>query len=196
MFRLNRWKINRYIKKIKALQASRLHNQPSDQMLKREISYCIHLANIYKKVKGNIHYPFAEVMEIACYKAAALLNDSASHYQLSQALLNEAIFRQNLNTEGVFESEANAKRCFNLFEEAMAHLLAAESLGHIPAKRLRGLCLINGWGIAADKDQGFELIVASIEQEGSWDKIPQIFASLGLNKPEFFSAIMQRRKQT
>lgn len=49
-------------------------------------------------------------------------------------------------------------------------------------------------GVESDKNTGFELVVDSIEQEGSWDKIPQIFASMGLNKPEFFSAIMQRRK--
>ncbi|HAT9519670.1 TPA: hypothetical protein JBC96_14495, partial [Legionella pneumophila subsp. pneumophila] len=59
-----------------------------------------------------------------------------------------------------------------------------------------GLCIINGWGVESDKNAGFELVVDSIEQEGSWDKIPQIFASMGLNKPEFFSAIMQRRKGT
>ena len=44
-----------------------------------------------------------------------------------------------------------------------------------------------------DKKVGFELIVESIEQENSWDKVPQIFASMGLNKPEFFSALTQLR---
>ncbi len=46
-----------------------------------------------------------------------------------------------------------------------------------------------------DKKRGFDLIVDSIDQENSWDKVPQIFAALGLNKPEFFSQLTQRRQQ-
>ena len=33
----------------------------------------------------------------------------------------------------------------------------------------------------------------AIELEQSWDKVPQIFASIGLNKPEFFSALTKMR---
>lgn len=72
-------------------------------------------------------------------------------------------------------------------------MLAAEQLKHVEAKRLHGLCYINGWGVEVDKKRGFELIVESIEQENSWDKVPQIFAAMGLNKPEFFSALTQHR---
>lgn len=194
MLSLNRWKINRIIKKIKAMQANRINNQPGDEVIKREILYYFELANLFKKLKGNKKFPYSELMVIECYRAAAGLEDQEAHFQLGQMFIDEAKYRQNLQNEGVFNSQANLKRCNQLYEEAHAHLLAAEKLGHIAAKRLRGLCLINGWGVDIDKNGGLELVVQSIEQEGSWDKVPQIFASMGLNKPEFFSAIMQRRK--
>ena len=177
------------------MQANRVNNQPGDEIIKKEIHYYFVLADIFKKLKGNSKFPYAELMLIECYRAAAALEDSSAHFQLGQIFLEEAKYRQNLQNEGIFNSPANLKRSHQLYEESRAHLLAAEKLGHIAGKRLRGLCLINGWGVDIDKTNGFELIVESIEEEGSWDKIPQIFASMGLNKPEFFSAIMQRKKE-
>ena len=194
MFHITGWKINRITKKIKAMQANRVNNQPGDELLKREILTYFELASIYKKLIGNKKFPFAEIMHKECYRCAAGLDDSAAHFQLAQILVDEAKFRLNLQQEGIFNSPENLKTTTQLFEEAQAHLLAAIQLGHIGAKRLRGLCLINGWGLVSDKNAGFELIVESIEQEGSWDRVPQIFASMGLNKPEFFAAIMQRRQ--
>lgn len=194
MFRMHRWKINRITKKIKSMQLNRVHNQPTDQLLKREVLFYFELATLYKKLLGNKHYPFAEIMVIECYKGAASLNDSSAHFQLGQLFLNEGKYRLNLQNEGVFNSDENQKKCALAFEQAHAHLSAAEKLGHVEAKRLRGLAIINGWGQMADKNAGFELVVASIEQEGSWERVPQIFTAMGLNKPEFFAAIMQRRK--
>ena len=133
-------------------------------------------------------------MVVECYRCAASMDDSSAHFQLGQIFLEEAKYRWNLDKEGIFNSPGNLNKSQLLFEEALTHLLAAEKLGHIIAKRLRGLCYINGWGVVEDKNAGFELVVSSIEQEGSWDQVPQIFAAIGLNKPEFFAAIMQRRK--
>jgi len=194
MFNINRWKINRLAKKIKSMQLNRVNNEPTDQLVRKEIASCFELAALYKKLIGKKNSPFAEIMVIESYKAACNLNDPSAHYQLGQLFLNEGKYRQNLQNDGVFSSEENQKRCISVFEQAHAHLLAAEQLGHIESKRLRGLAIINGWGQPADKNAGFELVVASIEQEGSWDKVPQIFAAMGLNKPEFFAAIMQKRK--
>lgn len=194
MFNIHRWKINRLTKKIKSMQINRVNNQPTDQQVKKEILSCFELAALYKKLIGNKNFPFADIMVVESYKSASNLNDSAAHYQLGQLFLNEAKYRQHLDLDGVFSSDENKKRCISAFEQAHAHLLAAEKLGHVEAKRLRGLAIINGWGQVADKNAGFELVVASIEQEGSWDKVPQIFAAMGLNKPEFFAAIMQKRK--
>lgn len=194
MFSMNRWKIKRLTKKLKAMRNNRVNNQPGGEVIKKEINLYYELAGIFKKLKGNKKYPYAELMIVECYRAAADLEDAAAHYQLAQMFIDEAKYRKNLQEEGILTSTGNAKVCEQLYEEAHVHLQVAEKLGHIGAKRLRGLCLINGWGVNADKDNGFELVVESIDQEGSWDKIPQIFASIGLNKPEFFSAIMQRRK--
>ena len=193
---LKRWKIKRLIKKIKAMQANRVNNQPGDEVLKKEISYYFELAELYKKLIKKKKFPFARLMYMECYRTAATLDDAEANYRLGQMTLEEAKYRDNLEKEGIFKSEPNLKKCKQLYEEAHAYLLVAMNLGHIEAKRLRGLCFINGWGLDADKKTGFELIVASIEQEGAWDRVPQIFASMGLNKPEFFSAIMQHRKSS
>jgi TPR repeat protein len=190
------WKIKRITKRLKAMIAYRASNQPSDEVLKKEILYYFELAAIYKHLKGNKKFPYTDLMVVECYRAAADLNDAAANYQLAQLFLDEAKYRRGLNNDGIFTSQANLKRSDQLFEEAHAHLIAAEKLGHVGAKRLRGLCIINGWGVTSDKNTGFELVVASIDQEGSWEKVPQIFASMGLNKPEFFAAIMQRRKDS
>jgi hypothetical protein len=194
MFNLKRWKINRITKKVKSMQLNRVNNQPTDQLVKREILLNFELAALFKKQIGKKNFPYADIMVIESYKNAANLNDSPAHYELGQIFLNEGKYRQNLQNEGVFCSEENQKRCISAFEQAHAHLLAAEKLGHVEAKRLRGLAIINGWGQPADKNAGFELVVSSIEQEGSWERVPQIFTAMGLNKPEFFAAIMQRRK--
>jgi TPR repeat protein len=196
VFMFTRWKIKKIIRKLKAMQANRVNNQPGDEVLKKEISYYFELAEIYKKIGFNKKHPYAHFMYQECLRAAAGLDDAQANYQLGKIVLDEAKFRENLEKDGIFKSEANNKKCQQLYEEAHAYLSAAMGLGHIEAKRLRGLSIINGWGVEADKKAGFELVVASIEQEGAWDRVPQIFASMGLNKPEFFSEIMQRRKSS
>ena len=80
-----------------------------------------------------------------------------------------------------------------LYKEAHAFLLAAEKQDHIKAKRIRGLCYINGWGVAIDKDMGFDLVVASIEQENGWDKVQKIFKELGVKQSSFFSELFRHR---
>lgn len=195
MFGLTRFKIKRLTKKLKSMQQIRVHNQPTDEVLKKEIAGYHRLAAMYQSLFGKKKYPYASVMVRACYRAAAAIDDSASQYLLGKGLLEEARFRENLQRELVFSSPSNERQFNQLYEEAHAYLLAAETLHHVEAKRLRGLCYINGWGVGADKKKGFDLVVASIEQENSWDKVPQIFASLGLNKPEFFSALTQLRNK-
>ncbi len=190
---LKRFKIKRLTKKIKSLQLSRVHNQPSDEVLKKEITLYHTLAGIYESLHGKKKYPFARLMSRACYRASSTLDDSSAQYILGKDLLEEAKFRENLQSNGVFASASNERHMNQLYEEALAYLVAAEQLNHIEAKRLHGLCYINGWGVTSDKKRGFDLVVDSIDEENSWDKVPQIFASMGLNKPEFFSALTQRR---
>jgi len=188
-----KFKIKRLTKKIKSLQQSRIHNQASDEALKNEIALYHTLAGIYESLRGKKKFPFAHLMTRACYRASSTLDDSSAQYILGKDLLEEAKFRENLQVDEVFVSSSNERHMKELYDEALAYLEAAEQLNHIEAKRLHGLCYINGWGVPSDKKRGFDLVVASIDEENSWDKVPQIFASLGLNKPEFFSALTQRR---
>lgn len=190
---LKKFKIKRLTKKLKSMQRNRVHNQVSDEILAKEIAYYHELATIYKSSVGHKSHPYAPIMVDACLRAAAALHNSAAQYELGKQLLDEAKFRTNLQDEELFASSSNECQITLLYEEALAYLQAAEQVGHIEAKRLHGLCYINGWGVSADKDKGFELIVASIDQENSWDKVPEIFAKIGLNKPEFFSALMKHR---
>lgn len=188
-----RFKINRLTKKLKAMQQNRIHNQPSEEALKKEIAGYHKLAGIYKSLRGKKKYPFAQDMVLECYRAASKVDDATAQFILGKSLLDEANFRHELQMGEVFANPSNERQMKLHYEEALAYLIAAEQLKHIEAKRLHGLCYINGWGVPADKKRGFELIVASIEQENSWDKVPQIFASMGLNKPEFFSELTQHR---
>ncbi|MBA2711784.1 MAG: sel1 repeat family protein [Tatlockia sp.] len=175
------------------MQANRIHNQPSDEVLAKEIAYYHELATIYNSLIGHKQYPFATVLAIASLRCAAALDDTDALYQLGEKFINEAKLREQLQNEELFATSANERQMKQLYEEALAYLQKAEELGHIKAKRLHGLCYINGWGVSVDKDKGFELVVESIEQENSWDQVPQIFAEIGLNKPEFFSALMKKR---
>ncbi|KTD20096.1 Uncharacterised protein [Legionella lansingensis] len=189
-----RYKIRRLTKKLKAMQQNRIHNPPRDEILAKEIAYYHELAGIYNKLIGHKKYPFAHDMVIACLRAAGNLEDANAQYEVAKNLLDEAKFRERLQLEGLFASSSNERQMKQLYEEAHVYLQTAEKLGHVLAKRLRGLAYINGWGVSSDKEKGFELVVESIEQENSWDKVPQIFAAIGLNKPEFFAAIMKHRK--
>lgn len=186
-------KINRIIKKLKVMQQSRVLNQPGEEAVAKEIAYYHQLAIIYASLQGKKKHPFARESWLAVYRAAAMMDDSIAQYLLGKNLLEEGKFRENLQHEGVFASESNERKMQECYADAHAYLTAAEKLGHIQAKRLHGLSYINGWGVPVDQSKGFELIVESIEQENSWDKVPQIFKEIGLNKPEFFSALAQRR---
>jgi hypothetical protein len=195
MWCLTGLKIKSLTKKLKSMQQNRIHNQPTDEALKKEIAGYHKLAGIYRTLQGKKKYPFAREMVSECYRAAANIDDTAAQYALGKSLLDEAKFREALQVNVLFANPSNERQVKQLYEEAHAYLLAAEQLNHIEAKRLHGLSYINGWGVDADKKRGFDLIVESIEQENSWDRVPQIFASMGLNKPEFFSALTQRRNK-
>lgn len=177
------------------MQSNRIHNQPPAEIIAKEIAIYHQLGGIYNSLRGHKKYPYAAEMVTACQRGAADLEDPVAQYQLGKQFLEEAKFRDELQKSELFASQGNERQMKQLYDEALLYLHNAEKLGHVEAKRMHGLCYVNGWGVAANKDKGFELIVQSIEQENSWDKIPQIFAELGLNKPEFFSEIMKHRSK-
>lgn len=181
-------------KKLKAMQQSREHNQPTDESIKKEIALYHSLIKIYSELNKKKH-PFSQIMVEECLRTAAALDDIDSQYRLGKHCLDEAKFRTKIQKDQLLSSQSNENKAQQLFNEALAYLENAGKLGHIQAKRLHGLCYINGWGVVADGKKGFDLVVSSIEQEGSWDKVPQIFAEIGLNKPEFFSALVKIRNK-
>ncbi len=188
-----RLKIKRLVKKLGVLKQAREHNQPKDEAVNTEKALYHQLAHIYARLHGKKKWPFARERMLACYRAASMLHDPKAQYLLGKALLDEAKMREELEASHVFASQSNERSMRQLYEEAHAYLSAAEGLQHVEARRLHGLCYINAWGVPEDKEHGFKLVVESIELEQSWDKVPQIFASIGLNKPEFFSALTKMR---
>ena len=196
MFSFKRFKIKRLSKKAKSLKQSRIHSQPSEEAIKKEIAIYYNLASIFEKKIGSKKWPHARDMVLECYRSAASLDDANAQYKIAEEVIKEGQHRKQLQNEELFASTANEKRMNLLFEEGLAYLKAAENLGHTKAKRLHGLCYINGWGVEQDKKQGFDLVVESIDKENSWDKVPQIFAEIGLNKPEFFSQLTKMRNNS
>ncbi len=191
----NRFKINRMLKHLRSMQQARLNNQASAELLKKELVTYARLADIYERLKGKKRFPFAREQAIAAYRAAALLNDATAQYTLGIKLLDEAKLRENLQQGEILASDSNAFFMKELYKEAHGFLLAAENQQHIKAKRIRGLCYINGWGVPVDKDLGFDLVVDSIDQENSWDRVQKIFAELGINKSSFLSELFKHRKK-
>lgn len=190
-----RFKIKKWSKKLKLMQAQRVHNAVSDELLKKEIEGYHALAKIYETLIGHKKWPYAYQCAIESYRAAASMNDSEAQYILGKKMIEEGKLRDSLQKEGPLASDANQKLLLSAFEEGHAYLKASDELGHILAKRYRGLCYINGWGVAVDREFGFDLVVVSIDRENSWDKVAQIFKSIGLNKPEFFSALAKHTKR-
>lgn len=188
------YRIKRLQKQLRSLQLSRMQNQANPELLRRELATYFTLANIYINLHGNVKYPYAREQAMACYRAAALLGDVNAQFILGEKLLEEAKFRNTLQNSELFASDSNNLFMRELYKEAHAFLLAAEKQQHIKAKRIRGLCYINGWGVVIDKDLGFDLVVDSIEQEDSWDRVQKIFKELGINKSSFFSELFQHRK--
>lgn len=187
-------KIKRLLKQLKTIQAARLQNQSNPAMIQKEMAAYAKLAEIYEHLKGKKKFPFAREQALACYRAAALLGNATAQYTLGLKLLQEAKLRDTLQQNSLFATDSNALFMTELYKEAHGFLLEAEKQQHINAKRIRGLCYINGWGVDIDKDKGFDLVVASIEQENSWDRVQKIFAQLGINKSSFFSELFQHRR--
>ncbi|OGV26130.1 MAG: hypothetical protein A3F18_05440 [Legionellales bacterium RIFCSPHIGHO2_12_FULL_37_14] len=187
------FRIKRLTKKIMALQQHRLNHQVRDEDIKQECMIYHKLYYLYTKMRGNKHYPFALETAIECLRVAAQLHDVEAQFIIGKHFLEEANWRAELEQNKIFASARNQKLMHDLFSDAHAYLAEGDKEGHILAKRYYGLCFIFGWGTAVDKDKGFALVVESIAKENAWSKAPQIFAQLGLNKPEFYEAFTKQQ---
>lgn len=188
--------LNRIKKKLKGIEQQRLSGQPSDDILKKEIALYHKLVNIYRSLLGHKKYPFAREEAQEALRAASALDDTEAQYLLGNELIDEANLRHELQEGEICASQSNEDRMENLYREGLTYITAASKKKHILAMRKLGLCHIHGWGMPADLEKGMEYIMHSIDEEGGWGKVPQIFASIGLNKPEFFAALTKFRKNS
>lgn len=152
------------------------------------------LGEFYFKHRFNKSLPHADVLAVEYYRAAANLNDAEAQYILGKSRLELGRFWQTWR-DGAYGEELHQAYADTCFKEAFENLNHADKNGYPLAKRLYGLAYINGWGMPVDQERGFQLVVDSIEEAKAWDKATEIFQQLGLNKPEFFSTMMQLRKK-
>src|SRR3990167_1330662 len=130
MILFKRFKVRSLTKKLKSMQQSRQHSQPSDELLAKEKSIYHQLSKLYGRLKKNKKVPFAEDMVWECLRAATNLDDSEAQFLLARRLLEEAKFREQLQNDDVFASVSNERQFKQLYEEALAYLEAAEGLDH------------------------------------------------------------------
>jgi TPR repeat protein len=127
-----------------------------------------------------------------CYRAAALAGSVNAQYIFGKRRFDEGKFWQQWR-QGIYGLPVHETYAKQMYEEGFIFLKKAIENGSFLAKRLYGLAYIHGLGVAKDQDQGFKLIIQSVDDEKAWDKATKIFEELGLNTPEFFSSIMALR---
>jgi TPR repeat protein len=184
---LRKFKINRLKKKLQKLYTERVEHGKGH--LKEEIAAYFQLAQIYRK---NKLYDPSGVYAMECYRAAAHLDDAQAQYLCAKWLMDKGRFWDKW-AQGMFGSKIHHKYASDFFAEAIRYLIESEEQGHPIAKRLHGLAYIRGWGLPQNDEEGFKLIIASIDQENAWDRATKIFEELGLNTPEFFSKLVSHR---
>ena len=84
---LKKFKIRRLQKQLRNMQLSRVQNQASQEQLNKELLTYTRLAKFYAKLHGHKKFPFAKEQELACYRAAAILNDMQAQFTLGYKLL-------------------------------------------------------------------------------------------------------------
>jgi len=190
-----RWKLKSLQKKARQLQQKLDQDQATDIDTKKLIMIHHQLVKFYQKRRFNKKYPNAAIYIQESYRVAANLNDVNAQYELGKIFLEQGKFWDAIELEVIYHANVHVNYAKTCYHEAFAFLDIAKAQGHIQSKRLYGQALINGWGCEKNQDQGFQLIVESIEQANAWEKATKIFEQLGLNRPEFFSSIMDVRKK-
>ncbi|HBB53508.1 MAG TPA: hypothetical protein DCZ80_06365 [Legionellales bacterium] len=190
---MKKLKEKRLIKKIKSLVMQRKLNQVSDKQLQEELKLYHELATLYGKLVGKHKaYPYALEMQVSAYRNAATLEDPVAYFWLGQEFLKHAKACEEWQNNEVLASELNQQQKDFYYSQSYRYLELA-SVTNTEALRVMGLCHIHGWGVAVDRQKGFSLIVDSINRDNSWDKLPEIFSKIGLNKPEFLSELIRYR---
>jgi len=177
-------------KKAQTFFDNRQASDVSEQEIAKEIAIHRQLAAYYQSNSDESH---AVWLCEASLRAAAQLGDDDSSYSLGKRLLDRGRYFLSLQ-HTFYANPIYDKYAHVLFEEGLAYLQIAEEHGHVYGKRLRGLAILQGWGVEKNETRGLELIVASIEQDNAWDHVGEILGELGLDKQKFFTAIMSLRQ--
>jgi hypothetical protein len=191
---IKKWKERKMLKKLKSLAQVRMNNQVSQEQVNLEIKLLNQLGQFYLKNRKLKIYPYAHQMYENALRIAAQIGDDNAQLTLGKELLNQAKSRVVWQTEEVLANKDNQTKIDDLFYQAHVFLQEA-SKKSVEAQRMLGLCSIHGWGEPIDRKKGFSLIVESINREDSWDRLPEIFSKMGLNKPEFLKELIKFRTQ-
>jgi hypothetical protein len=191
---IKKWKERKMLKKLKSLAQVRINNQVSQEQVNLEIKLLNQLGQFYLKNRKLKIYPYASQMFENALRIAAQIGDDNAQLTLGKELLNQAKSRVVWQTEEVLANKDNQAKIDDLFFQAHVFLQEA-SKKSVEAQRMLGLCSIHGWGEPIDRKKGFSLIVESINREDSWDRLPEIFSKMGLNKPEFLKELIKFRTQ-
>lgn len=160
-----------------------------DELLKAYLA----LAAFFEKHSHDAQLPFADLLALENYRAAGKLGSTAAQFRLAELLLERAKFYASC--EGTpWNDPGQLVYARAHFDEVYTLLTAAAQAGHALAMRLHGMIHVNGWGMPVNTDQGFKMVIESINMENAWDRATKIFESLGLNSPEFFATLRAQQK--
>jgi len=194
---MNFWqklKLNRIRKKVQRVHELREQRNKAED-IQNEIKLQYQLAEFYDKHRFDKKLPHAEIYALECYRINAALGDRKAQYICGQRLLEQGKFWDAWSRNPIYGATANKKYAANFYEEALAYLKMAEEGEYPLAKRLLGLIYVHGWGVPADMDKGFKLVLESIDQEQAWDRATKILEDLKLNSPAFFAALRSYKGQ-
>ncbi len=185
---LQKFKMNSLRKKVQRVHELREQRNKNEDV-QNEIKAQTELAVFYDKHTYDRQLPHAEMYALECYRQNAALGDAKSQYICGQRLLEQGKFWDSWAHSPLYGAAIHKRYAALYFEEAFAYLRAAEEQEYALAKRLLGLTYIHGWGVTPDTDQGFKLVLDSIEIEKAWDRVTKILEEVKLNSPEFFTAL-------
>ncbi len=185
---LQKLKMNSLRKKVQRTHELREQRNKNEDV-QNEINAQIQLAEFYDKHHFDKKLPHAERYALECYRLNAALGDAKSQYICGQRLLEQGKFWGAWAHNPIYGASIHERYANLFFEEAFSYLRAAESQDYPLAKRLLGLAHIHGWGVEPNTNQGFKLVLDSIELEKAWDRATKILEELKLNSPAFFAAL-------
>jgi TPR repeat protein len=147
------------------------------------------MAEFYEKHRFDKNLPYSEFHALECYRVIASFGDSKAQYKLAERLLDYGKFWEGIASNPLYKTNKPKAYAQSFFEESSVYLRAADEQGYPLARRLLGMAHIHGWGDNPNLEKGYQLVLESIDLEQAWGKATQIFDTLKLNSPEFFSAL-------